>query len=101
MIQKLYPKGKKKAFNITYDDGVTQDIRFVELLNKYGVKGTFNLNSELMRNGFEWTHETGLVITRLAPEVAVDFLMGECQKNDTPMHRQRNIMPKEVLKDLE
>lgn len=90
MIQKLYPKGKKKAFNITYDDGVTQDIRFVELLNKYGVKGTFNLNSELMRNGFEWTHETGLVIKRLPPEVAVGSLMEECRRNDIPMHRQKN-----------
>ena len=62
MIRKLYPQGKKKAFSITYDDGVTQDVRFVELLNKYGLKGTFNLNSELMKNGFEWTHESGLVI---------------------------------------
>ena len=70
MIRKLYPQGKKKAFSITYDDGVTQDVRFVELLNKYGLNGTFNLNSELMSNGFEWTHETGLVIQRLKPEVS-------------------------------
>ena len=48
MVKKLYPYGKKKAFNVTYDDGVLQDIRFVELLNKYGLKGTFNLNSGLM-----------------------------------------------------
>lgn len=39
MIQKLYPGGKQKAFNVTYDDGVLQDIRFVELLNKYNLKG--------------------------------------------------------------
>jgi len=44
MIRKLYPNGKKKAFNVTYDDGVTQDIRFVALLNKYGLKGTFHIN---------------------------------------------------------
>ena len=42
MIRKLYPGGKKKAFNITYDDGVYQDVRFVMLMNKYGLKGTFN-----------------------------------------------------------
>lgn len=46
MITKLYPNGKTKAFNVTYDDGVLQDIRFVALINKYNIKGTFNLNKE-------------------------------------------------------
>ena len=40
--------GKQKAITFSYDDGVTQDIRLVELLNKYGLKGTFNLNSQLL-----------------------------------------------------
>lgn len=40
--------GKKKAITFSYDDGVTQDIRFIELLNKYNLKCTFNLNSELL-----------------------------------------------------
>ena len=31
MIRKLYPGGKNKAFNISYDDGVEQDIRMVEM----------------------------------------------------------------------
>ncbi|MBR0446812.1 MAG: polysaccharide deacetylase family protein [Oscillospiraceae bacterium] len=54
---------KKKAITFSYDDGVTQDIRFVELLNKYGLKCTFNLNSELLshkgmliRNGQRISH---------------------------------------------
>ena len=38
--------GKMKALTFSYDDAVTQDIRFIELLDKYGMKGTFNLNSE-------------------------------------------------------
>lgn len=37
----------KKYFTLSYDDGVTQDIRFIDLLNKYGLKATFNLNSSL------------------------------------------------------
>ena len=37
--------GKMKALTFSYDDGVTQDIRLIELFNKYGMKGTFNLNS--------------------------------------------------------
>ena len=38
MVRKLYPYGQQKAFNVTYDDGVLQDVRFVELLNQYGLK---------------------------------------------------------------
>ena len=37
--------GKKKAVTFSFDDGVTQDIRLIEIFNKYGLKGTFNLNS--------------------------------------------------------
>ena len=42
--------GKMKAVTFSYDDGVTQDIRLIELLNKYGLKCTFNLNSEYLGN---------------------------------------------------
>lgn len=38
----------KKAITFSYDDGVTQDRRLVEILNKYGLKATFNINSELL-----------------------------------------------------
>ena len=40
--------GKKKALTFSYDDGVTQDIRLIEIFNKYNLKATFNLNSELL-----------------------------------------------------
>ena len=40
----LFPGGKSKAFTLSYDDGVIQDRRLVELFDKYGVKCTFNLN---------------------------------------------------------
>lgn len=40
-----YPGFKVKALTFSYDDGCTQDIRLTELFNRYGVKGTFNLNS--------------------------------------------------------
>lgn len=40
--------GKMKAVTFSYDDGVTQDRRLIELFDKYGLKGTFNLNSELL-----------------------------------------------------
>jgi len=41
-------QGKNKAVTFSYDAGVTQDVRLVELLNRYNLKATFNLNSELL-----------------------------------------------------
>ena len=38
--------GKMKAFTLGFDDGVIQDRRLVSILNKYGIKCTFFLNSE-------------------------------------------------------
>ena len=40
--------GKMKAVTFSYDDGVTQDRRLIGIFNKYGLKATFNLNSELL-----------------------------------------------------
>ena len=44
-IEMLFPGGKTKALIISMDDGRDADRRLVELLNKYGIKGTFHLNS--------------------------------------------------------
>lgn len=71
LIRRCYPGGARKAFNVTYDDGVTQDVRFVELLDRYCLKGTFNLNSQLMEEGFQWRHECGMTVKRLSPEEAL------------------------------
>ena len=39
--------GKSKVLTLSYDDGVVQDIRLIEIMNKHGLKGTFNINSGL------------------------------------------------------
>ena len=86
MIRRLYPGGKPKAFNITYDDGVEQDIRFVTLLNHYALKGTFNLNSGLMAERFTWIHETGMPVTRLGPEKLRELYLGHEIASHTLTH---------------
>ena len=50
--------GKMKAVTFSYDDGVTQDVRLIELFNKYGVRATFNLNSELLGHKGELIRES-------------------------------------------
>ncbi len=44
-----YPDGKKKAVTFSYDDGVKQDKRLAEIFDKYGLKATFNFNSDSFR----------------------------------------------------
>ncbi len=50
-----FPGGKAKAFTMSYDDGVDQDIRLIEIMRKNGIKGTFNINSgEYAPEGYKW-----------------------------------------------
>ncbi len=44
-IYPIFPGGKRRAFTLSFDDGWPQDRPLIALMNKYGVKGTFNLNS--------------------------------------------------------
>ena len=48
--------GKKKAVTFSFDDGIEQDVRAIEILDKYGLKATFNLNSGKFGTSypFEW-----------------------------------------------
>lgn len=40
-----YPYGRKKVLTLSYDDGIEQDKRLIKILDKYGIKCTFNVNS--------------------------------------------------------
>lgn len=41
----VYKEGKKAIVTFSYDDGVLQDKRLIDIFNKYGIKATFHLNS--------------------------------------------------------
>lgn len=102
MIKKLYPQGKGKAFSVSYDDGVLQDVRFVNLLNQYGLKGTFNLNSGLMENEFEWIHETGCIVKRLSKENVLSLYDGHEVASHTLTHPfMQEKTENEIMKELE
>lgn len=47
-ITMCYPKGRKKAVTFSYDDGVAQDERLIEILNRHHLKGTFNINGGMI-----------------------------------------------------
>lgn len=43
-----FPQGRHKVLTTSWDDGRLQDRELVALLNRYGIRGTFNLNSGLI-----------------------------------------------------
>jgi peptidoglycan/xylan/chitin deacetylase (PgdA/CDA1 family) len=53
----MYPNGKTKALTFSYDDGLVQDRKLVGIFNKYGLKGTFNINSGLQSGAYKWPEE--------------------------------------------
>lgn len=57
----LFPEGKKKAFTMSYDDGISQDKRLLKIMNNCHLKGTFNLNSGLMGKN-DWLIQPGIDI---------------------------------------
>ena len=44
-IYVCFPGGKHKVLTMSYDDGKLEDRRLVDMFNRYGIRGTFNLNS--------------------------------------------------------
>lgn len=46
-----FPNGLSKALTLSYDDGVEADKKLLAVMSKYGLKGTFNLNSGVEGKG--------------------------------------------------
>jgi len=52
-----FPGGRVKAVTLSYDDGCRQDERFVEILNRNGLKCTFNHNNDASKHSHCFTAE--------------------------------------------
>lgn len=63
-----------RAVTFSFDDGVLQDIRLSELLNEYGLKATFNINSARLGEKGELTRES---ITGKSVAVKCDTVKAE------------------------
>lgn len=67
-IIKRFPGGKCKAVTLSYDDGRMEDKRLIEIMNRYGIKGTFNINSGLLSEK-DISGERGVVSANQAVEI--------------------------------
>lgn len=76
----LFPNGKRKALTFSYDDGVEQDIRLMELFNQYNLKCTFNLNGFHL-DAEEREYEEGRIHRPLARRRAKETYGGKVGRN--------------------
>jgi len=68
-----------KALTLSYDDGVEQDIRLLDIMNRHGLKGTFNLNAGLYApEGTVWP--AGQIHRRLTRRAARDLYAASGQE---------------------
>ncbi len=70
-----FPGFKDKALTLSYDDGVRQDKRLISIMQKNGIKGTFNLNSGLFSNAY-----TGEEKGQMTIDEAVELYSNSCME---------------------
>lgn len=81
-----------KAVTFSYDDGVESDIRLLEIFNKYGIRATFNLNSALAEEGYQWTTSKGMTIKRMTPKGLKQLYEG----HEIAVHGARHLWPSKI-----
>lgn len=109
-IYMRFPEGKQKALTFSYDDGVEQDIRLMQIFNRYGMKGTFNVNGSRFEND-EYTYPEGTIHRPMGRKKALEVYGGELgQNHEIAVHSYthpfldrmpRNVATYEISKDRE
>lgn len=89
----------RKIFLISFDDGTVWDRRFVRLLNKYGMKATFNLNSGL--EDFVWYYEDRFPVRRQILSESVDLYRGhEIASHSLHHHWLNTLTPPQLSREV-
>ena len=65
-----FPGFKFKTLTLSYDDGVRQDKRLISIMQKHGLKATFNINGGLFEDKYE-----GVEKGRMTKQEALDLYL--------------------------
>lgn len=99
-----FPNGKAKALTLSYDDGVRQDKKLIKIIDKYGIKGTFNVNSGCFGNNSEREKSDGRMSAEEISELFENSpheiaVHGLDHGYDDILHN--NLMANEIIRDRE
>ena len=86
----------RKALTFSYDDGIEQDRKLVEIFNKYGMKATFNLNTGIQTPESNFEIE-GVYINRMKQEGLEELYRGHEIATHVLTHAAPTGMTKEQL----
>jgi hypothetical protein len=88
-----------KCFLLSFDDGTIYDARFVELLNRYGIRGTFNLNSGL--EDFVWFYEDTFPVRRqILSEIGDLYRDHEIASHSLHHHWLNTLTPPQISREI-
>ena len=89
-----------KCFLLSFDDGTVYDRRFVELLNKYNIRGTFNLNTGL--EDFVWQFEDRFPVRRqILSQIGDQYAGHEIASHSLHHHRLDSLTPPQLRREVE
>ena len=88
-----------KYFLLSFDDGTVHDQRFVELLNKYSIPCTFNLNSGL--ENFVWEYEGHPVVRQTLADTVEQYRGHEIASHSLTHPRLDQLPPPRLRREVE
>ncbi len=95
IYRNLFPGGCSKAVTLSYDDGVGQDVRLMDILRSHDMKATFNLNGGWMGDG--GVRDDGIEVRRrTAEEISEQYLGFEVAVHGYT-HPFLNLMPADMM----
>lgn len=89
-----WTKQYRKALTFSYDDGNEQDIRLIEIFNRYSMKATFNLNTGLDHESGAWQYKDAWVNRLTLPE-SVQLFEG----HEIAVHGSRHLNLAELTRE--
>lgn len=95
---KTFPGGLRKALLMSFDDGCIQDRRLAAVFNRYGIRGTFHLNSGKLGRVESWNR----IYSYVTPDEVKDLYAGHEVACHTVNHPYlTRLTPEEVRLEIE
>ena len=91
-----FPGGKAKAVTFSYDDGFRSDLRLLETMGRYGIKGTFNITGGILKaqpgESFLTVGEVKKYILDAGHEIAVHGMQHRAPGTQRPVQGIQDVL---------